>query len=397
MKLVANSGATGNATLAIRWCLEDEEISALRELVITDPYILFVVVHKHENVDRKLVRLNELMVFLPLNNPGDNTVFATIVWHKTKKKLDEWCLERNKYGCYKTDFYDIEDDSLRHGDLGKTRMEVNVSSEFFAKEPPAWEKKWVNLWFGGKRARNSCDYGKRRMLAYSVQPIPVLVFIVFITIFRFLAAAFWILIRTKTKVDLRPIIHPFKYESDDVWFYATSARNFYEKDKDGKDRATAVWLYHPVTIIVMAVVLFYITIDQPRLFVSLHIPSVWWAYILLSPIFTTLLAIGAIVVAVVIVGLVKLGFLIFSRFFPSKSEEQSQELLEEKTAEQIKAEQEEADLKLKLKLVEDNLTWLACNQEQPVPKLSALPREKRTVYLHFLDLKSKWCKPFPGV
>ncbi|MFA4818299.1 MAG: hypothetical protein WC621_00470 [Patescibacteria group bacterium] len=390
MKLVANSEVTGKATVAIRWCLSKEEVATLREKKITDPYLLFVIVHDKVNVDRQLVRLNQIMTYLSFNHPGSNTVFATIVWHGSKTKLKEWCLYTDKDGDWRNKFYDSEADMLVAGDWGEVRIDVDVSPEFFAKEPPAWEKRWVNLWFERKMPRHQCKYRKRRMLAYSIQPPLVLAFIIFISLFRFLAAVFWILFRTKTEVNLKPIVRPFEYDSNDVWWQAKTARNFYAENKNYKERSRLVWLYHPVVIILASALLFISDRTFGGLFLASHFFSAWWLYILLSPIAITLVVFVAFIITVVIFNFVKLIGLVFGK--TSKEEKQTKKEDKQKR----KKEAEQAVIETKLELIESDLLPLTCGEEQLIPELKALPKEKRTIYLRFLDLRSKLCKPFAG-
>jgi hypothetical protein len=42
----------------------------------------------------------------------------------------------------------------------------------------------------------------------------------------------------------------------------------------------------------------------------------------------------------------------------------------------------------------ENLSSVVCTGKPLKPSLDALPKEKRTIYLRFLDLKKKVCKPF---
>lgn len=390
MKLVANSETAGNATIPIRWCLAPEEIAALRYEKVADPYLLLITVHKKKDVDRQLVPLDQMMTYLSFNHPGENTVFATVVWHDTKAELKKWCLDGDKYGNWETLFYDQETDSLVKGDLGKTRMTVNVSSQFFAKEPPAWEKWWTNLWFE-REPRDQCQYRRRRMVAYSIQPPLVLLFITIITMFRALAAAFWFVFRTRTKINFEAVVRPFKFESNDVWYHARYGRNFYKENKDGKERPEVVWFFHPTSILLVACLL--LGIDK----LWVHFFSGWWLYLLLSPV-----AIGVVIVTVsIVVAFVtfisSLAVKLFKRLnWRQVDEAKRAEKLRKKREKQAREDAVRSiAIETKMKSLEGSFPLLTCDGPL-VPKIEALPREKQTVHLRFLDLKSKVCKPFAG-
>ena len=393
MKLVASNDTVGNATIPIRWCLTPEEIAHLRQNKVADPHLLLVIVHEKKNVDRQLVPLDRMMTYLSFNHPGENTVFATIVWHAGgKKELKKWCLNTNKYGNWETEFYDSKEDTLKAGDYALARIAVKVSPEFFAKDPPAWLKWWVNLWYE-TGFRNQCQFKKRLLfVAVPIQPWFVLLWVIIITLFRFLAATYWFVFRTKTEVNFKAIIRPFKYESEDVWHKTRYSRNFYEQDKNGKNRSGVVWLFHPATILLVAALLF--GVDA----LWVHFFSAWWPYLLLSPVVIGVLLVVLSAVMLVVTLVSSLAVRLFKGLKLRQVDEVrrvAEEIRKKKEKEARKLEEQRLAMETKMRSLEHDLALLTCDGSF-VAKIEALPREKQTVHLRFLDLKSKRCKPFAG-
>lgn len=91
-------------------------------------------------------------------------------------------------------------------------MNVEVPDGVFAKEPPEWEKAWVN-WLFRNKAIDQCDYRRRRIFAY----FPLLQPLIFTTICAvrlFITLICWsILMRG---VNIKPVIHPLQNSTLDI-------------------------------------------------------------------------------------------------------------------------------------------------------------------------------------
>lgn len=400
MKLVANSDIVGNPTVALRWCLVPEEIQYIKDNKISNPHILLVVVNNKKEVDRQLLPVGDLMTYLTFNHPRENTVLATIVWHHTLKLLRKYYLGKDKYG-YENRFYDKEDDGLVNtSGYGLDSITVNVSADFFAPEPAEWEKWWVNLCFETK-PKDQCQFRKRRILAYTAQ-LPLVLFWVFITVLsRLVAAMYLVIIKTRTKVKFSPIIHPFKMDMEHIWYTSLYyGRNIYLRKKDGTEREDYTLfclLFHPITIILFSLILLIIDTTAVNWFLG------YWAYLL-----------GAIAASVVIIITILLIIALWAigewvvdniktwRKTGAKDKQlerarqQKAKKAEKEKAEKLAEQARQLALKAKMEKLEKEFSLISCNGGPLVPKLAALPPEKRTVHLRFLDLKARVCKPFAG-
>ncbi|MFZ5559565.1 MAG: hypothetical protein ACOZAL_02120 [Patescibacteria group bacterium] len=400
MKLFVSETKVQDAVIPIRWCLNRKELEELKERGAENPHLLLVTVHDKKEVDRYLIPLNQMLAYIQFHKPGENRILATVAWWWEGKtdKLKGYFLERSSYGGYEHSILDYEKKNF-HSDLEghrlgqQTEITVVVPAELFAKEPPSWERKWVNLWFE-TRSRDQCQYRRRRMIAYTIQPPLVLLFTVFISVFRFLAASV-LLFLGKRGVDLKPIIHPFWYHSDDVWKYTKAS--VFSRNAKGKKRHWLITFFSPPVFLGFLAIVIGARFIFPSLFPLFTLQ--WWYY----PLGALIVMVG---IAVVVYALFALVF-----FIPYSLATLILRLLkvavvkpwsEQRKArwEQAREKKEEKEWKEteKRRRVEEQRRaeleqLLACDGEF-TPKLSALPKEKQTFYLRFQDLKARVCKPY---
>lgn len=125
--------------------------------------------------------MHELASYVSFSQPGRNIIHAVLVHLPSnmepakpagaEKALWVRYLKR-QHGCYDTDVVHAIDGSLltefavKHLSCSLT---VSVPKELFAPTPPEWERRWVNHWFAGP-PKDQCEYRKRRIVAYGVQP-----------------------------------------------------------------------------------------------------------------------------------------------------------------------------------------------------------------------------------
>jgi len=130
---------------------------------------------------RSKCKLTDLVHYVKFLRPGKNRIFAIIPCGYSESV--------SKYS---------------------TSLDVDLPEEVFADEPPAWEKNWVNFFFSTK-AVDQCDFRKRRLLAYTIQPI----LIVLMLIVRCIAFLGFLSVGA-SKLNARPLIHPNERISD-IW------------------------------------------------------------------------------------------------------------------------------------------------------------------------------------
>jgi len=90
--------------------------------------------------------------------------------------------------------------------FGCVEQQVLVPVEVFAKEPAAWEKAWVNLFFRS-RPGDQCDFRKRRLFAYTIQPILGVSRSLWFLLFGFVGLLFAC---KPSKFPWGGVLHPFR-------------------------------------------------------------------------------------------------------------------------------------------------------------------------------------------
>lgn len=359
--------AVQNAIVPVRWCVERETLEVLRQKGVKKPYVLIVVPSEFGEDDRWLAPLEQLVEYVQFQRSGKNYILATIVWIKEDDlpfNLDRMFLwkKSDKYKKHLVDFDYQSDDSdggykkinpeLRSiGDrLGFTRIEVVVPEQLFAKKAPEWEQRWVNLWYESK-PKDQCQYRKRRVLAYTIQPPAILLWMMLKTLFCVILAAFLLMFGMRG-VSLKPLIHPFRNDAGDVW-------------RDVKKNGS---------------------VFLPELFGLTFYPAFTAAPIIVVPVF--MLAwlishswlIGLFAVLIVFFAACILGAtgllvaIILESLLMNKASKA------EKTVKYSQLYGKEDDL-------------LMCNG-QIAPNINALPKDKKTIHLRYMNFKARWCKPF---
>ena len=110
----------------------------------------------------------------------------------------------------------------RFGDqdtLEFAEIAVVVPTGVFAPEPSEWEKRWVNLWYVNEPL-NQCQFRKRRITAYTIQPILVALWLIAKPIICIVAGIFCLLLWADIAVkelDWRPLFHPWRYKTEMFW------------------------------------------------------------------------------------------------------------------------------------------------------------------------------------
>jgi|SRR5665213_1762815 len=179
-----------SGTIPITWCGDKELLADLADSGVMDPQVVICIApvnnyHIKKEV-RKVVPLKELMTYVELQCSGENRIYA-FVSYRDKKEARNWYLLRSN-GSYDSSIL-MEDglDYRKEIVAEAAPISVNVPSEHFAKEPSEFEKRYVNHFFRNKPL-DQCDFRKRRLFAYTIQPL-VLFFIAIPRIAALLLAA----------------------------------------------------------------------------------------------------------------------------------------------------------------------------------------------------------------
>lgn len=430
LQLVASTEETNSTSIPIRWCVGRDTLAKLQEKEALNPHLLLVVAQGRYEVSRSLVPIDQIMEYVDFKKPGNYRIFAAVVWNS---RGDTRVLEKRIFGGKVTGggksrefsearVFDGEDIYLRSHDEPSSKfalcsldetasIEVNVAEEFFASPPSKFEKFWVNFWFE-RMAGNQCQFRRRRMLAYTIQPFVVLPYLLCKTIVRSIIGLFLLLCGMRG-VNLHPIIHPWAMDNNDIWWHV--GRSVFTATKDGKARQLIVAMFAPsihVCIVVGAYVVTYFQSSQKfwqvagiSEFCVAVIFGILYLVAAVSLVYDTISnavrGIAPKVIAVVVLlGLASIAIRLGLRYPLITIVIASlvgiiwlaSRLM---TTEVRKLESLPEDERKHVLLERENARYqsIACNGPM-VASLSALPEERRTIYLRYRDLKAKLCKQF---
>jgi hypothetical protein len=329
---------TFSGILPISWCFNKFGKSLITEehRVIISAHPLVVTDDCTRYETRTICKPGETVGFISFNRPGKHRIFVYVTeyWPYLKRRDGTGYSTTNLYFYYSSDGSE-DPESLcvkAHGVYMSTSIDVDIPKECFASEPPEWEKGWVNFFFRHKSV-DQCDYRKRRILAYTVQPIALSVAVVAIFLARFFIVLLLQLFLFK-KVNWIAV-------TENVW--SDSYSSFF---KDGEIETYIPYIKPPMNIAAIFAILGMICIGVINPILLLSIPT------------------GLAIVGVV--------------HFLAQLEINNRYLR-----------------KFLDYLVSEKIGDLPdCEYDKPIRSLKELPRAKKTLKIRFMDLKSKVCRPF---
>lgn len=440
-----------DSSTAVTWCISKATAAQLQAIGAQNPQLLIVITNDEKEVDRYIVPLKDMMKHIRFRRPGKNFVHATIVWpsdghaNDTPKKifsdrLDSGqytttavskhqpqssvlmkkinMIERELWEC--PSYEDPESNKqlrIKKMELEKQRAEivddepfvfgirkdfdgveqigeeaqiaVIVPKEMFAKDPPRWMK-WLGTRFDWwpTAAIDQCDMRRRALItAFALPPWLVVkwTFIVvagfFIEIANIAILAVCLLFGLRG-INLNPLVHPFEepptavfpddHEITSVWFEKKVVTTHTREDESTYEM-TAFEFRNPV---------FFVLNPASLLIISGVSYMLYWLFgsILNAAISVAAFSVG-IALAIGIRALID---------HSSSSKWKKRAAKQQKKYERRAKEREENEARLSREL-----ELLACsNNQSHEVKLSALPKERRTVSLRLADTKAKVCRPF---
>lgn len=368
---------SADAVVPIRWCINKETYQELEEKKIENPHLLLVVKATDKTIgpikeeSRKLVPLDQMMEYVQFQYPGWHQISATVVWSTDGdlERLKKFFLDKSSVWTYYNSVLDYDMKNLRSSfhyyfpRIGEGNIRIYVDKRFFAKKKPGWLSNWVNMWFEW-RPIDQCQFRRRCILAFTIQPILVLLWLT-VKFCSQLCVALVLLLCLTRRINFSSILHPFQDKFEELWTGGDSF--FFRKDR------SFIAPFAPIFLLVNLLAL--LTVDH-RFKMSLTTSDLLLTNLCLIVFCSLLIAL----------------FVIFSRWISSASE-----ALERKKyklllpGEQIEGLDREA---LQRKVYERRFSPIICSGEELKSSLSALPKEKRTFHLLYLDVKAKVCKPF---
>lgn len=374
---VADTDVTGGS-IPITWCLDDEMINALAEAKIKEPQLVIIVApaenYSEQKEYRMVVPLKDLIAYVGFHRPGKLNIWA-FVSYSEKKNAKEHFLSRHVNRTYSTTllnsdgtewsrFYKEAYPELPLGRFSEPVL-VQVPDAAFAKEPAQWEQDWVNHFFD-TNPDDQCDYRRRRMFAYSLQPLIMLgnIFL------RMLPVLIALLIGSRG-FTLKYVLHPLTYQLKEALEPMFGGSIFIRNlDKEEEDRAilkpsvrnTIPFLCKKLCLVpfmppVFAFILFLVLAKM------------------IIPI-TIAIAIVIVIVSIVLYTVTSWNDLLIVRLFTKCV---NWALSPNSTSKVWYENKSEIDL-------------LICDGK--IKTLATLPMKKKSPKLLFLDVKSKVCRPF---
>lgn len=386
-----------DAVVPIRWCLDARTVAKLKAEEAYNPLILFSIWRDGREVGRKCALLEQGMEYIEFSAAGEHIIYAVIVWNQNYHALRDVAL--NQWGHTRLHRY-AEDGSMsfttrdmggwwlgeradsrvgRLKDVG--RLKVNVAEEFFAHEPSEREKKWVNFWWSSL-PKDQCEYRRRRIVAYTVQPVVLTVWTPFIIVVRAIYALILLFFGMRGVV-LQAIVHPFYYSTSEVWDaeyhgslykYNRKKRNFFSYDSNNNRRPLWFSVLRPMNWTIVAVSLF-----------GISLLPVWLTEMISS--FLRDLGVWVGLAAVIILPIVLLwkSFMGAEKRQMIKAERRKKKDQERERL--LKEQQEKA-----LAKYDAEMKALVCGTTPMVADISAL--ENPPLTLRYKSLKAKVCRPY---
>lgn len=382
LKLRTVSDRSGEAlepTLPITWCLCRDDVARLKKRGVKNPYLFLSIYHvdSKTEVARRLVPLRQTMEYIGFRRPGKHIINAAIVWpiNTNYEAMRHGLLRRLNGGRFFYNMYERSYDKdgknfsidfvpkilgwsetyAEYLDDCVGKIEVNIGKEFFAPEPAAWEKKWVNFVFDLFMApeADQCAFRRRRIFAYSLQPVVLLVWIVLITLARFLFYAFAVLVGQRD-LEFKRFLRPFGNVDDllcrDRVFWDRD-RNFFFTNNQGEERKWWFKFLHPICLIWIGLGIYYhsFLIENKTFFIGAFCG--WLALIIVTRVVNN--------------------------------------WINKRLDKKLKNQEE------KIAKAYDSLDPIICRNDNPLfPDIAALPSSHQTIYLRFKNLKAKICRPY---
>ena len=360
LKLYVENTEAQDPTMRVRWCVDPElfrELQAQKAI----PHILIVVYNVVSIAEYRYVeKLSALTVFIPFRKAGENIIYATICWNTEDETVSDRFLAKGSYR-YNTSVLK-EDHSgflsnLEHSKDFATAT-VHVDEALFPKQPFDWG--WVNRWFTEKPV-DQCEFRKRRIFAYTAQPILLVIGRIIYGLLMNTVAFFTLLWGRVPNID---ILNPFGNVDgntpDDVYRY----QPYYF------DRWYSI-PFRPVILIAVCGI-------------AIGIGAIVNATYLL-----TVLGYAALAFAIFMV-LLTIGY--YGLHAPYKRSEKNRW---DREHEERRKRQEIADAEFKRKLKEEyqlaqRALCLFVKSEDPL----AIPDEAQTAKLRFNGIKRRVCRPY---
>lgn len=381
---IVDTDVTGGS-IPVSWCLDPDLAQVMFDQYGLNPQVVIVVAPVdgyHINKEtRKVVPLRDLMTYMEFKAGGENKIWAFIISSDSNKNKylsrergrydtdilsdgTEWGYSFHKT-TLDTDGNEITTTAPRYGSV----VDVNVPEQVFAKEPPEWEKVWVNHLFFTK-CFDQCDFRRRRIFAYTVQPVIML----FQIVIRLFVTVIGLLIGSRD-FSFKPLFHPLRYGMDDQ-FKIMFGGTIFVRQLDG-------YFPEPSQPFIDVLIFF-----AKKLCLLPFMPLILGILVLIAWLNPFLFAYVGLLIIATIFALVIVSLL--ARCVSLNSNRMARSL--DSLVNFLRALFKEKEVTEQLN--QEELAFLFCTPERKELTFKTLPSKKKTIRLHYMNLKNKVCKPF---
>ena len=409
LRLYVENQTASEARIPIQWCVSKETIKKLENEKVVEPLLLLSITSDGKEVDRQVVPLDSVRTYVTFRKKGNHTLHGVIVWNNFDRNIRSYFLGKDSWGReYLRQVINVRgefNDEWVRGvvrTFSHTSLDVNVSEEFFAKEPPKWLKKWVGCFYNNPIPVDQCGFRERVILSFSLLPI-------FLAIGSLLVAmdtlpiGLWFLLIGARGINWKLILSPWKMIMNQI------PLRFIWDDFNGSifirgpDRWNPDNRHHPSIVCFTPVIPF-------SIFGFLF--GINYLVGLVFPVTNLLLVSFAMVAGVSMIfflatllrklivegarGVFWIVRTLLPNFkLPKLSLLERKEKLRKKIAEEKRTAEEQRRIRRLERLYsEDGLEPIVCNGPPTDFSVRSLPPKKRTLYLRYQGVKSLVCKPY---
>ncbi|MEK7648967.1 MAG: hypothetical protein AAB400_03550 [Patescibacteria group bacterium] len=445
IKLQVNETTITTGTAIISWCIGKDTLEYLSQQQALEPRLLIIIMPQfkgagdHFNLQheqRYLFPLNNLIAYIPLKYTGWVRIFARLVWvdrfeSKPLEKLLDRYLDENDKGVWATsgrydnsiltalgteflDHSSYEEEMILNDpfhtlskkerrklmvtlaekksaqakirNLISTSIDIEVPEGCFAKEPPVWMQKWVNLHFESfDTPYDQCEFRKRAIYAIMLQPTVVAVNYV-----CRLAITIGLLSVGMKEINFRPLRNVLDTSISDIWL-GLNGSVFYPNWNDSShlwglsEKFLPLYFipyaFSPAALLAISAGWYLHTRDTHTTFIRMGQTALGWA-------------VGVTALSLCLLGVVWICIAIKDMWMDKNRKADNRKYQEKRQREKEDRQRREEELAKPWYLKESELAVLACDGGASPKTLADLPKERQTFTLRFLDLKAKVCRPY---
>ncbi len=228
-----------SAIIFLRWCIS-QALSAELTGREGDALMFLTLNLPSGGEERRVAKLSSVQELIEFSRPGAHTIEATIVYGGATDLPKAAVAFLKRSG--RTTYAHTQERAIGKEceSLGTARNQVSVPAGFFAPPLHPLERWWLELVLDSMW--DECAQRKRRIFAYSLQPILVLVWGTIVSLVRLEIALFLSVLCVRRGVDWAPVAEPFSGDIKDIWVSAKSFGSGFTEDENRKERRFADFL-----------------------------------------------------------------------------------------------------------------------------------------------------------